>query len=42
MPNTLDLELGAVAYKVARDITNVQPGESVLITVGFRGLLEGC
>ncbi len=37
MPNTLDLELGAVAYKVVRDITAVKQGESVLITVDSAG-----
>jgi 2,5-dihydroxypyridine 5,6-dioxygenase len=37
MPSTLDLELGAVAYKVVRDITAVKKGESVLITVDSAG-----
>jgi len=37
MPDTLDLELGAVAYKVVRDITAVQAAESVLITVDSAG-----
>ena len=37
MPDTLDLELGAVAYKVVRDITGVQRGETVLITVDSAG-----
>jgi len=37
MPNTLDLELGAVAYKVVKDITGVKKGESVLITADSAG-----
>ena len=37
MPNTLDLELGAVAHKVIKDITAVKKGESVLITVDSAG-----
>ena len=37
MPRTLDLELGAVAYKVVADITAVKKGESVLITVDSAG-----
>jgi leucyl aminopeptidase (aminopeptidase T) len=37
MPENLDLELGAAAYKVVRDITDVKQGESVLITIDSAG-----
>lgn len=37
MPISQELELAASAYKIARDLVNVQEGESVLITVDSAG-----
>ena len=37
MPTTLDLEIGAAAYKVARDLTGLKKGESFLITIDSMG-----
>ncbi len=43
MPTTLDLEIGAAAYKVVRDLVALKKGESILITidsVGFWRIAE--
>ncbi len=37
MPTTLDLEIGVAAYKVARDLTGLKEGESLLITIDSMG-----
>jgi leucyl aminopeptidase (aminopeptidase T) len=38
MPTILDLELASAAYKVVRDLVNVKPGESLLITIDSAGV----
>jgi 2,5-dihydroxypyridine 5,6-dioxygenase len=37
MPTTLDLEVGVAAYKVAKELTGLKKGESLLITIDSRG-----
>ena len=37
MPTTLDLEVAVAAYKVARDLTGLKKGESLLITIDSMG-----
>lgn len=37
MPTTLDLEVSVAAYKVAKELTGLKKGESLLITIDSRG-----